>query len=67
MPTIIHYDELTWPEVADLPRDLPMVVPLGLDEYELSNPQFPISNPQSPIPNSHAGTDRAANKGRYTG
>lgn len=26
---IIHYDELTWPEVADLPRDLPLVLPLG--------------------------------------
>lgn len=36
MPTVIRYDELTWPEVADLPRDLPMVVPLGLDEYDLT-------------------------------
>lgn len=29
MPHIIHYEELTWPEVAALPRDLPMVLPLG--------------------------------------
>lgn len=36
MPTIIRYDELTWPEVADLARDLPMVMPLGLDEYDLA-------------------------------
>jgi creatinine amidohydrolase len=26
---MIRYDELTWPEVADLPRDLPLVLPLG--------------------------------------
>lgn len=26
---VIHYDELTWPEIADLPRDLPLVLPLG--------------------------------------
>ena len=36
MPTIIRYDELTWPEVASLPCCLPMVVPLGLDEYDLT-------------------------------
>jgi creatinine amidohydrolase len=36
MPIIIHYDDLTWPEVADLPRDLPMVIPLGLGEYDLT-------------------------------
>ena len=36
MSTIIRYDELTWPEVAGLPRDLPMVVPLGLGEYDLT-------------------------------
>ena len=34
MTTIIHYDELTWPEVADLPRDLPMLLPLG-DGYDI--------------------------------
>lgn len=26
---IIQYEELTWPEVAALPRELPMVLPLG--------------------------------------
>jgi creatinine amidohydrolase/Fe(II)-dependent formamide hydrolase-like protein len=25
----VRYEELTWPDVADLPRDLPMVLPLG--------------------------------------
>ncbi len=29
MPDIIRYDELTWPEVADLPRSLPLVLPIG--------------------------------------
>ena len=29
MVKITRYDELTWPEVADLPRDLPFVLPLG--------------------------------------
>jgi creatinine amidohydrolase len=29
MTEILAYDELTWPEVADLPRDIPLVVPLG--------------------------------------
>jgi creatinine amidohydrolase len=28
------YDELTWPEVAALPRDIPLVLPLG-DGYDL--------------------------------
>jgi creatinine amidohydrolase len=26
---IILYDELTWPEVVDLPRDIPFILPLG--------------------------------------
>jgi creatinine amidohydrolase len=29
MTTVIHYKDLTWPEVAALPRDLPLVLPLG--------------------------------------
>ncbi len=29
MSQMIRYDELTWPEVAALPRDIPMVLPLG--------------------------------------
>jgi len=27
--TVIHYESLTWPEVAELPRALPLVLPLG--------------------------------------
>ena len=26
---VVHYENFTWTEVADLPRDLPMVLPLG--------------------------------------
>jgi len=29
MPQITRYDDLTWPEIAALPRDLPLVLPLG--------------------------------------
>jgi creatinine amidohydrolase len=29
MAQVIHYETLTWPEVAALPRDIPMVLPLG--------------------------------------
>ncbi len=29
MVDVIRYEELTWPEVAELPRDLPLVLPLG--------------------------------------
>jgi len=28
-PEIVHYGDLTWPEVAELPRDLALVLPLG--------------------------------------
>lgn len=33
MPDIIYYEHLTWPEVAALPRDLPLVLPVG-EGYE---------------------------------
>jgi creatinine amidohydrolase len=29
MTEFFHYDNLTWPEVAELPRDIPLVLPLG--------------------------------------
>ncbi len=35
MTTFFPYDELTWPEVADLPRDMPLVLPLG-SGYDLN-------------------------------
>src|SRR3989337_1653189 len=30
MTQYFRYDELTWPEVAALPRDMPLVLPLGI-------------------------------------
>src|SRR3989304_4001817 len=32
---VIHYENLTWPEVAALSRDLPLVLPLG-DGYSVA-------------------------------
>ena len=29
MTDFFNYDELTWPEVSELPRDIPLVLPLG--------------------------------------
>ena len=29
MGTCFAYETLTWPEVADLPRDTPLILPLG--------------------------------------
>lgn len=39
MSRIIRYDELTWPEVAALPREVPIVLPLGqgYSEKDLSS------------------------------
>jgi creatinine amidohydrolase len=31
---LILYADLTWPEVARLPRHLPLLIPLGRDEYD---------------------------------
>ncbi|MBI5352477.1 MAG: creatininase family protein [Chloroflexi bacterium] len=46
MPTrsIFNYDELTWPEVAELPRDTPLVLPLG-SGYDLELLADQLSNP----------------------
>src|SRR5512141_1870533 len=29
MTELFNYDELTWPDVIDLPRDVPLILPLG--------------------------------------
>ena len=36
MLNMIRYEELTWPEVVDLPRDIPFILQLGND-YDLSD------------------------------
>ncbi len=42
MPKFFNYAELTWPEVAELPRDVPLILPLGsgYDLERLSNSLF---------------------------
>ncbi len=43
-PTILSYDELTWPEVAALPRDTPLILPLG-SGYDLMKLADALGNP----------------------
>jgi len=44
MTDFFHYDDLTWPEAADLPRDTPLILPLGSgwDQKRLADQ---LSNP----------------------
>jgi creatinine amidohydrolase len=44
MTIFFNYDELTWPEIADLPRDTPFVIPLG-EGYPLQKAAEALSNP----------------------
>ncbi|HXF85043.1 MAG TPA: creatininase family protein [Anaerolineales bacterium] len=44
MTTFFQYDELTWDAVADLPRDTPLVLPLGSD-YNLGLLADQLSRP----------------------
>ena len=44
MTDFFAYEELTWPEVAALPRDLPLVLPLG-DGYHLEALASALGNP----------------------
>lgn len=37
MSDFFAYDELTWPEVTELPRDVPLIIPLG-SGYDASAP-----------------------------
>ncbi|KXK15213.1 MAG: Creatininase [Chloroflexi bacterium OLB14] len=45
MTTFFNYDELTWDEVAKLPRDTPLVLPLG-SGYDSAQLQNQLSNPE---------------------
>ncbi len=45
MSSIFNYDELTWPEAAALPRDTPLIIPLGSD-YNLEWLSAQLSNPR---------------------
>ena len=42
---IFHYDDLTWPEVAELPRDVPLVLPLG-SSFNSEKVAAQLVNPQ---------------------
>jgi creatinine amidohydrolase len=44
MTDFFRYDEMTWDAVADLPRDIPLVLPLGTG-YDLSLLASQLSNP----------------------
>jgi len=44
MTVYFLYEELTWPEVADLPRDTPLVLPLGAG-YDLNLLAAQLRNP----------------------
>jgi creatinine amidohydrolase len=39
---IIPYAHLTWPDVADLPRDIPLLIPLGQEAYDLEAAARPL-------------------------
>jgi hypothetical protein len=45
MTEFFHYDNLTWPEVAELPRDVPLVLPLG-SSFDSEKVAAQLGNPQ---------------------
>ena len=45
MTEIFPYDSLTWPEVAELPRDIPLVLPLGFS-FDSEKLAVQLGNPQ---------------------
>jgi creatinine amidohydrolase len=60
MTDFFPYDELTWPEIAALPRDTPLVIPLG-SGYPLEQLAGALGNPDRtallpPIPYGWAGS-----------
>lgn len=46
MTTYLNFAELTWPDVAALPRDTPLLIPLG-DGYPLDKAAEALGNPQA--------------------
>ena len=48
MSNVILYDELTWPEISSLPRDIPLVIPLGTG-YDLEQFCLALGNPETII------------------
>jgi creatinine amidohydrolase len=74
MTDFFAYDELTWPDVAALPRDVPLILPLG-EGYDLDQLSQRLGNPQRigmlpPFPFGWAGSGLELPKivlGRYVG
>jgi len=44
MSDYFNYDEITWPEVAELPRDIPLIIPLGTG-WDKNQIAASLSNP----------------------
>jgi creatinine amidohydrolase len=63
MTEFFLYENLTWPEIADLPRDTPLIIPLG-EGYPLEKLAEALSNPTRsgllpPIPYGWRGSSLA--------
>ncbi len=48
MKNIIRYGELTWPEIFELPRDIPLILPLG-EGYDLTLLSSALSHPEDTV------------------
>jgi creatinine amidohydrolase len=45
---IINYSELTWPEIYTLPRNIPLIIPLG-EGYDLEMLSFSLGDPENVV------------------
>lgn len=63
-PQVIRYADLTWPEVQALPRRIPLLIPIGEDEYDLAEAASALRSETigllPPIPYGFAGPGRLA-------
>lgn len=63
MTTFIKYEDLTWPQIASFPRDVPMIIPLGdghdipLLEGTLGNPEQIVFLPPFPFGWTNSGIE----------
>ena len=48
MKNILRYDEFTWPDLAALPKNIPVILPLG-EGYDLDELSYSLGNPQEII------------------
>ena len=64
MTDFFAFDELTWPEVAALPRNLPLIIPVG-EGYDLARLAEALGNPDRagilpPVPYGFPGSGLVA-------